>query len=91
VGIAGKNSLFKKLYQDPGIKQKYLSEIQYNLDHIFREDLIFPVIDSTAAHIKEAYNIDPFLGGGAYNIEYQVSELKEYISNRIIYLREHTP
>ena len=88
VGIAGKNKLFNKLYQNEFVKDKYLTEVQFNLDNYFREDIIFPIIDSTVVYIKEAYNIDPFLGGSGQNFDFRVNELKEFISKRIIYLRD---
>jgi spore coat protein H len=88
VGIAGKNKLFDKLYKNEFVKERYLTEIQYNLDNYFREDVIFPIIDSTAVRIKMAYNIDPFLGGGGKNLDFRVNQLKEFISNRIIFLKD---
>jgi spore coat protein H len=86
VGISGKNKLFDKLYQNQHVKEKYLTEVQFILNNYFREDIIFPIIDSTVVHIKNAYNIDPFLGGGK-NLDSRVNELKEFISNRIIFLK----
>jgi hypothetical protein len=88
IGIAGKNKLFDKLYQNEIVKEKYLIEVQLNLDNYFREDIIFPIIDSTVVHIRKAYQIDPLLGAGGQNFDYRVNELKEFISNRIIFLRD---
>ena len=88
-GLAGENTLFDKLIQNPAVKEKYLLEVQYDLDNYFREDVLFPIIDSTALYIKQAYYLDPFLGGGGYNLDYQVSELKSFISNRISFLRTY--
>jgi len=83
IGLAGANSLFDKLIQNPILKEKYKAELRFDLDHYFREDVIFPIIDSTARYIEPAYNLDPFLGRGGYSLEDQVNELKLYISNRI--------
>ncbi len=87
IGSGGENTIFNKLSQNQRIKEKYVLELQFNLDHYFREDIIFPIIDSTAMHIKQAYNLDPFLGGGGYNLDFQVNELKKFISNRIEFFR----
>ena len=89
VGLAGENTLFDKLSQNQSVRAKYVTELRFILDNYFREDIIFPVIDSTAMHIKEAYNLDPFLGGGGYNFDFQVNELKKFISSRIKFFNEN--
>ena len=89
IGLAGENSLFDKLIQNQNVKQKYMAELRFDLENYFREDVIFPIIDSTAAHIRQAYDLDPFLGGGGYNLDVQVNELKMFISNRIDFLHEY--
>ncbi len=83
VGPAGENTLFNKLSRSESMRNKYMKELRYLLDNYFREDIIFPIIDSTAKYIREAYGLDPFLGAGGYNLDYQVSELKNIISGRI--------
>ncbi len=89
VGLAGENTLFNKIIENQNVKNKYKEELQLLLDNYFREEIIFPVIDSTAVHISEAYSIDPFLGRGGYNLDYQVNELKNYISNRIAFFKNN--
>ena len=89
VGLAGQNTLFDKLIQNQRIREKYIAEIQLLLENYFREDILFPLIDSTAAYIETAYNLDPFLGGGGYNLDFQVSQLKELISYQITFFREN--
>ena len=89
VGVAGDNSLFRKLRQNEIIRAKYEAELNLILDNYFREDIIFPIIDSTSAHIADAYDLDPFLGAGGYNLEFQVTELKRFIADRILYFREN--
>jgi len=88
-GLAGANTLFNKLIKNQYIRDKYKAEIHYLLDNSFREDVLFPIIDSTAAYIEKAYNLDPFLGAGAYNLNTQVNHLKKTISDRIIFFREN--
>ena len=83
VGLAGDNTLFNKLIQNQNIRDKYKAEIQQLLDTSFKEEVIFPIIDSTAAHIVDAYDLDPFLGGGGFNLDTQVNQLKMDVSNRI--------
>ena len=87
VGIAGNNKLFNKLFQNQSVREKYLIEVDFNLENYFTEEVVFTIIDSAASHIREAYYIDPFLGGGGHNFEYQIDKLKDFISARIVYLR----
>jgi spore coat protein H len=89
VGLAGKNSLFNKISQNQNIRDQYIAEIKFLLDNSFREDILFPIIDSTAIYIAPAYNMDPFLGAGGYNLDFQVNLLKEMISDRIKYFIEN--
>ena len=88
-GLAGKNTLFNKISKNQNIRDKYKAEINYLLDNSFREDVLFPIIDSTAAYIEKAYNLDPYLGAGGYNLNTQVNQLKESISNRISFYMEN--
>ena len=71
------------------IAKKYYDELNFVLDNYYREDVIFPIIDSTANHIQGAYNIDPFLGGAGIKLELEVAKLKALISERIQFYREN--
>jgi spore coat protein CotH len=89
VGLAGDNSLFNKIIQNTDIQQKYNDELIFILDNYYREDIIFPIIDSTAVHIAYAYEIDPFLGGAGRKLDDEVAKLKCLISERIKFFREN--
>lgn len=89
LGLAGHNTLFDKLRENQNIRDKYVAEIHLLLDNYFREDILFPIIDSTAAQIETAYNLDPFLGSGGYNLDFQVNQLKEVIRNQITFFRDN--
>ena len=82
VGLYGKNELITKLLMNRNIKQRYKTIIKELTNTIFKEDNIYPVIDSAAAVIKNAYNIDPYLGDGRYNFASEINDLKTYIKNR---------
>ena len=89
IGLAGENTLFNKITENQNIRDQYIAEIQFLLDNSFREDILFPIIDSTAVYIKQAYNLDPFLGAGGYDLDFQVNQLKEMISDRIRFFKEN--
>jgi spore coat protein H len=89
VGLAGANSLFNKIIQNPDIQKKYYDELNFILDNYYKEDVIFPIIDSTAVHIQGAYNIDPFLGGAGKKLEREVAKLKALVSERIQFFRDN--
>ena len=56
------------------------------MEKIFNKENIFPIIDSTANVIRDAYNLDPYLGkGGRYIFDQEIDDLKNYIIQRINY------
>jgi len=88
VGFYGNNAIIKKLLQDEQYFTQYKSEITDIIQNIYTEEFTFAIIDSTANHIREGYNLDPSLGE-IYNFEDKVAELKDYISKRrAFYLQE---
>ena len=89
-GLYGKNDIITKLFENQEFVDLYKDEIKYQLEHFFREDKLFPIIDSIADCISEAYKLDPYLGlEGAYILSEETSELKKKISDRIIFFREN--
>jgi hypothetical protein len=56
------------------------------VENVFTEENLFPVIDSVYSVIKEAYNLDPYLGDGRYNIDSEFENLKLYIADRRQYI-----
>lgn len=91
VGLYGKNAIIKKLFENDSTFSLYKSELEFQIDQIFTEAYIFPKIDSAAAVIKDAYNIDPYLGDGRYDFETEIQTLKEYITNRRQYFIDNLP
>ncbi|MBU2492045.1 MAG: CotH kinase family protein [Bacteroidetes bacterium] len=86
VKFAGENSIIKKLFKNPAVFQMYKTEMVYQLENIYTEENLFNIIDSKSYEIREAYNIDPFLGKERYNFENEIEKLKNYISVRRNYL-----
>ncbi|OGU34121.1 MAG: hypothetical protein A2068_04785 [Ignavibacteria bacterium GWB2_35_6b] len=89
VKFAGENSIIKKIFKNPITFEWYKNELVYQLENIYTEEKLFKVIDSTASVIREAYNIDPYLGKERYNFENEIEKLKNYISERRAYLRNN--
>ncbi|MBL1212587.1 MAG: hypothetical protein HND52_04395 [Ignavibacteriae bacterium] len=88
--LAGENSIIKKLFQNDSTFNLYKDELEYQLNNIFTEQNIFPVIDSTKNIIEDGYNLDPYLGsGGRYNFLTEIENLKSYISQRRNYINDN--
>lgn len=86
VKFAGENSIIKKIFKNPITFEWYKNELVYQLENIYTENNLFNVIDSSAAIIREAYNIDPYLGKERYNFDSEIEKLKTYIQQRRAYL-----
>ena len=86
VKFAGENAIIKKLFKNQAVFEMYKNELVYQLENIYTEENLFGIIDSTAPLIKEAYNIDPFLGKERYNFNSEIEKLKKYIAERRAYL-----
>ena len=86
VKYAGENAIIKKLFENKLVFEMYKTELIYQLDHFYTEDNLFGIIDSTSSLIKEAYNIDRFLGKERYNFDSEIQKLKDYILQRRAYL-----
>jgi spore coat protein CotH len=82
----GDNEIIKKLLRNQDISDRYEYVIKNILHNYFKEDNLFPVIDSVYNRIKNIYNADPFLGGGGINLQTETDNLKEFIRNRRNYL-----
>ncbi len=81
-GLFGRNNIIEKLLANETTFQIYKTKLDDFVNILYTEENIFPIIDSTAAVIKEGYDIDPHLGKGIYNLEDQVIKLKDFITNR---------
>jgi len=87
VKLYGRNDIILKLLKNEHYFNQYKSELTYIVNNIFTEDFTYSIIDSAASHIREGYNLDPFLGG-VYNFDDKVSAMKEFIADRRGYLKE---
>jgi hypothetical protein len=61
------------------------------LTNVFTEAQLFPVIDSVYNRIKEAYDLDPYLGMGGNSLNAEVDVLKSFITQRRNYLLTNLP
>jgi spore coat protein H len=82
VGLYGENAIIEKLLQSETTFNLYKVEMQEQLDRIFINETIDPVIDSLAAYIREGYDLDPYLGGGMYNLDEEIEKLRDFIDRR---------
>jgi spore coat protein H len=82
VGLYGRNVIIEILFQNQEILESYKAQLTLYLTTVYTPAEIFPLIDSTAIFIEEAYNLDPFLGNGRYTLEDEITDLKSYIFNR---------
>ena len=87
--FAGYNQLATKLFSNPAILNEYKDLMVLYSDTIFKESNIFPIIDSTAAVIWEAYKRDPYLGKAGYNLDDEIQKLKNYIAQRHKYIEDN--
>lgn len=88
IAFYGDNDIIRKLFQCDSARKMYLTFCIYYLEHIIREDLLFPVIDSVAATIADAYLLDKYLGGIS-ELSAEVRQLKQNItSSRIYFLKK---
>lgn len=85
-GLAGDNDIIRKLFENEETFQQYQNELNYQFENIFTEENLYPVIDSVYSVLKEAYNLDPYLGDGRYNLDSEIENLKFYIANRRQYI-----
>lgn len=85
----GDNDLIKKIFTNSELFEQYKSTVILHLNHLLNEDVLFPIIDSTASYIEEGYNLDSFLGNGRFNLKDKIGELKLLIVNRKKYLLDN--
>lgn len=80
--LAGYNQIITKLFKNQNLLNRYKEICLQLTETIYTEQNIFPVIDSTAAVIKDAYDLDPYLGKGRYIFDDEIQKLKNYIIQR---------
>lgn len=86
VGFAGENEIIRKILKNFSGFDLYKQELEYQLNNVYTEENLFPIIDSLASEIKDAYNLDPYLGNGRYVFDHEINFLKNYITQRRTYL-----
>jgi len=82
VGFYGNNKIIRKSLKNRETFDLYKQELVDLLNTVYLENEMFAIIDSTSEALREAYNVDPFLGGGVYDLDVEVSDLKSFISTR---------
>ncbi|MBU1099262.1 MAG: CotH kinase family protein [Bacteroidetes bacterium] len=87
--IVGYNDLIKKIFTNDELFLQYKSTVIFQLNELLDEDVLFSIIDSTALHIKDGYDLDSYLGNGRYNFNEEISRLKLIIKLRKEYLLEN--
>lgn len=87
--LAGYNQLITKLLSNNSILNKYKQLLILYNNTLFNESNIFPIIDSTAVLIKEAYKRDPYLGKAGHNLDDEIQKLKNYIAQRHKYIEDN--
>ncbi len=85
--LYGDNAIISKLLENSYVRNRY-KEIMLNiLNSTFTEQNLYIEIDAMSALIRDAYNLDPYLGlNGRYNFDNEVTDLKNYIKKRREYL-----
>jgi spore coat protein H len=87
--LVGDNAIIRKLFESDTTFNLYKAEMQFQINSVFTESNLFPIIDSLKSVIKDAYNLDPYLGNGRYNFDHEINRLKEYITQRITFVKEN--
>ena len=88
--IAGYNQIAKKLFTNSYYLNEYKRILLALNENLLTESNLFPIIDSTAAVIDEAYKKDSYLGLAGKNLDYEVQKLKNYIVQRHKFIKEKT-
>ena len=91
VGLYGNNAIIKKLFQNDSAFNLYKSELENMLNTIYTNENVDMILDDYVSKVRDAYNIDPFLGDGVYNFDKEVQDLKEYIANRRQFFFDQLP
>lgn len=82
VGLYGHNDLIEKLLQNDSLAGAYKSTMMRVLEKVFRQDRLFPIIDSVHARIALPYARDPYLGKLGFLLQSEVDKLKSFIRFR---------
>ena len=91
VGLYGNNAIIRKLFKNDSTFNLYKIELENLLNTIFTNENVSLILDAYTDKIREAYNIDPYLGDGRYDFEEEVQDLKDYIANRRQFFFDNLP
>jgi spore coat protein H len=91
VGLYGKNAIIRKLFENESTFNLYKAELENMLNTIFTNENVSLILDAHINKIREAYNIDPYLGDGMYDFDEEIQDLKFYISDRRDFFFEQLP
>ena len=91
VGLYGKNAIIKKLFKNDSTFNLYKAELKNMLDSTYTNVKVNSILDGYTDKIREAYNIDPYLGDGRYDFEEEIQDLKDYIANRRQFFFDNLP
>jgi spore coat protein H len=86
--LYGDNEIIQKLITNDSCAAIYNSYFNFCLENVFTESNLIPLIDETVKKVRKGYELDPYLGEAGYNIDREAEELKQFISQRILKLRE---
>jgi spore coat protein H len=87
--LAGFNQIAAKLFSNENILNDYKNLLVYYNEKLLNEAELFPIIDSTAVVIRDAYKRDPYLGKAGYNLDDEIQKLKNYILRRNKFIKEN--
>ncbi len=82
VGLYGENAIINRLFQNDSTRNMYISEVKALVDSIYTVPNIESVINKNSEIIRDAYNLDPYLGAGRYDFNTEIEKLKDFIEER---------
>lgn len=91
VGLYGRNEIINKLFQNDSTFKLYKAELENMLNTIFTVENTSHILDASSEKIREAYNIDPYLGDGVFDFDKEVQNLKDFIAERRQYFIDRLP
>lgn len=89
VPLKGSNQLGDKILSNEEYREEYKEFMIRHIENAFNEEKLFPIIDSLSEVIRNAYDLDPYLGNGRYNLDEEINQLKTFISERIHYIENN--
>jgi len=83
VGLYGENAIINRLFQNDSTRNMYVSQVKDLVNSIYTEqNIIDSVIVKNQEIIRDAYNIDPYLGAGRYDFDTEIEKLIDFIKDR---------